>query len=201
MSDKPEPAPLAEPWASMPDAESTSAALRRVQGERDELAARLARILGAPRVTPPTVALGMVVGDELCLAVNQTRDAYIAAEAELVEARQQLAAAVMVATQSGVALDAARAELDRAWDMANRNCAAAAKAVAELASARTELDAVRRARDNLDRDLASSSRALIVARRELRDNAYANKLCPRCGVEVDAEVEGETQTTEGEPPA
>lgn len=30
---RPEPAPLAEPWASMPGAESTSAELRRVQGE------------------------------------------------------------------------------------------------------------------------------------------------------------------------
>lgn len=33
LEPKPEPAPLAEPWASMPAAESTSAALRRVEAE------------------------------------------------------------------------------------------------------------------------------------------------------------------------
>lgn len=39
---RPEPAPLAEPWASMPGAESTSARLRRVTAERDEARAELA---------------------------------------------------------------------------------------------------------------------------------------------------------------
>lgn len=73
---------------------SVKAELASARTELDSARQRLDRILSAPRVEPVTVALGMVIGDELGLAINAMRDAYIAAERELAEAYLTIRAAV-----------------------------------------------------------------------------------------------------------
>jgi DNA repair exonuclease SbcCD ATPase subunit len=185
------------------DAESTSAALRRVEqerdaawrflavragqlnaadAERDQLDAEIERLeaerdiaraeLAAERdkraenIAQFERACGLAVvaererddAKEQCVYLNRKR-------LDAIEERDELAAGIeKIVTERGQA----RFDLGRA--------------LSELASARTELDAVRTARDNLDRLLAA-------AHKEIEQLDADLKLCPRCGIEVDAEVE------------
>lgn len=81
--------------------------------------------------------------------------------------------------------DEALADADRCEDANIRHMEERDLARAELVSARTELDAVRKARDNLDQLLAD-------ARTEIADLDRQLKLCPRCGIELNADLSGGT---------
>jgi hypothetical protein len=156
-------------WHLGPDAESTSARLRRVEQERDEALAKLNRIthlfaeaefgtdVGAPdliaaleelpiQVRPerPTPHLDAVKAerDEAKQALAEALDRVDAAESECAEALAKLA------KPCGECHPCEQyAPLQDAQKIADTNDLLRA----ELASARTELDAVRTARDTLER--------------------------------------------------
>lgn len=193
--------------------ESTSAALRRVEQERDEAKEQCVYLNRKRLDALEERDEARRQRDEFVAAADKLHDSWLSLKTELDAERDKRAEDIAAFGRACVELGAAEQERDALLsansfldsvaskalddrdlaraDLINTRAAfllaeeLRLKATAELVSARTELDAVRTARDNLDQLLAE-------ARTEIQLNDAEWKLCPRCGIELNADLSGGT---------